>query len=128
MNETDAPHDTTETPMRPPLDLRSILGYLALLVTLLLAGPGVRVVRADDAAESPVSEAGDGPMCSAQQPLDERKVAAALEAVRQQAPAANPADAQAPIALSNRGYNYGPSPEAALDEIREQLGAVLRER
>lgn len=114
--------------MRPSMDVPTVLGTLAVLVTLSLSGPGVSVVRASDDAlvsrdvVTPLPE--DGPTCSAGAPAD--AVPAELQAIMERARLEALADAgnqSGPhgIVLNNRGYNYGPAPTlnpATLDAER----------
>jgi hypothetical protein len=129
MTARDEMDDTTETPMGPSLDAWNVIGYTALLVTLLMSSPGVRVVRADESLSSSARAVSEGPMCSAGQPIDDRELATVFETLRQDlARQAQAPNSNLPIALNNRGYGYGPPSEAALLAIRDQIGMVLRER
>jgi hypothetical protein len=115
--------------MRPRHAAWNALGYTALLVTLLLSSPGVRVVRADESRVSIQPVASEGPVCSPQQPADDRELARAFDSLRQGVePRATAPDPNPPVALNNAGYSYGRPPEAALAVIRAQLELVLRER
>jgi hypothetical protein len=104
--------------MRSWLDLKTACGLLALLATLVLALPGVKAVRAENLAAGPASS--DGPQCNpeapeakiAQQEVDMRALQARLEA---RVAAQGGKDANMPILLNNRGYNYGPGRD--LDRI-----------
>ena len=110
--------------MRSSLDFKTIGGILALLVTFLLALPGVKAVRAED-RRAPLASS-DGPQCNPAAP--EHEVAQAGATMQElQARIASQIAAQGgtgenmPILLNNRGYNYGPGndPERiAADALR----------
>jgi hypothetical protein len=89
---------------------------------LALSSPGVRAVRADPGL---VSELAPGPSCSAESAdATDAVLRAALEQARlragERAAARTQAGEQEPVALNNRGYNYGP-PDDPLHAIREIL-------
>lgn len=102
--------------MRPSIE---IAGVLALGATLLLSGPGVTVVRAE---EPLVSALPPGPACSAapEGGVDLGVLDRQLERLRAEAPADSPS-----LALNTRGYGYNPGD--ALDHVREDLLRVERE-
>ncbi len=103
--------------MRPSLE---IAGMLALAATLLLSGPGVRAVRAQ---ESLVSAAPPAPSCSADPDAGGIELVALnqqLRRLREQAAPAEPA-----IVLNTRGYGY--TPGDGLEKIRDELMRVERE-
>jgi hypothetical protein len=101
--------------MRSLRDVTTILGSLALAGTLALLSPGVRVVRADDAApaESPVTA--DGPTCEAGAVSGGQEITDLLQLIQRlqrERMAASPDTADAGgdfVVLNNRGYNYGSS-------------------
>jgi hypothetical protein len=103
--------------MRPSIE---IAGVLALGATLLLSGPGVTVVRAE---ESLVSEAPPGPACSAAPEgagVDLEALSRQLEKLRAEAPADSPS-----LVLNTRGYGYNPGD--ALERVRQDLLRVERD-
>jgi len=116
--------------MRPSLDVGSVLGYAALLLSLLLSSPGVKWVRADEPLVSTAPVTTEGPVCEAQQPIDDHKLAQVLDTLTPQIEAREQApDPNRPIALNNRGFNYGPEDsEAAIAAIRAQLAAAMEQR
>ena len=93
--------------MRPPIDLRTLTGTLAVAASLALLSPGIDVVRAEleqDAA------AVDAPACSAAEPaVDLADFRQMLAEAQIQVATEPPADGEA-VVLNNRGYNYGPPP------------------
>jgi hypothetical protein len=96
--------------MRSSLDFKTTGGILALLVTFLLALPGVKAVRAED-SRAPLASS-DGPQCNPADP--EHEVAQAGATMQQlqaqiaaQIAAQGGAGENVPILLNNRGYNYG---------------------
>jgi hypothetical protein len=115
--------------MRPSLAAWNVLGYTALLVVLLLSGPGVKRVRADESLMSTVPAMAQGPRCAAEQPIDDGELARAFNTLRRDLAAQTRApDPNPPVALNNRGYSYGPSSDDALAGIRAQLEMALRDR
>ena len=101
--------------MQPLRDVTTILGSLALVGTLVLLSPGVRAVRADDAAPPPeLSLAADGPTCEAGTVSGGQEIVKYLQHIQRlqlEQMAASP-DAAAGggfVVLNNRGYNYGPA-------------------
>jgi hypothetical protein len=114
--------------MRPALDAWNVIGYAALLVTLLLSSPGVSVVRADESATSTLTSVVEGPTCEARQPIDDPELARVWSALREEAALqGEDPDPNVPIALNNRGYGYGPSSASSLDQIRAELEMVIRQ-
>jgi len=115
--------------MRPSLDGWNVIGYAALLVTLLLSSPGVTVVRADESAASTLTSVVEGPTCEARQPIDDPELVRVWSALREEAALqGEDPDPNVPIALNNRGYGYGPASAPALATIRAQLEMALRQR
>ena len=115
--------------MRSPLDFRTMGGILALLASFLLAGPGVKAVRAED-RRAPVASS-DGPQCNPGDP--EARVVQAGSATQQlQARVAAQIAAQAPpgegepVVLNTRGYNYQPGSD--LERISGDLERLNLER
>jgi hypothetical protein len=106
------------------------LGLLALAVSLALASPGVKVVRAETVAADAAPE-----QCNAalRRQSHDAKTDAFIEGLRLKhgvsrvneagAPAE---DAQRFIVLNNRGYNYGPAPGVAVDGILADIEARRR--
>jgi hypothetical protein len=95
--------------MRSSLDFKTIAGILALLVTFVLALPGVKAVRAEDHQAAATSS--DGPQCNNDGPEAEiAKSGASIEQIQAQIlaqlAAQGGSDPNAPILLNNRGYNY----------------------
>jgi len=114
---------------------RTILGTMAVLVTLILSSPGVQLARAGE-GDAPVSVAGDGsgspaskpepialpaegPACGGVSDVEltrrtDRIVVQLQQELAARGTAAVPAAAGASsqpegIVLNNRGYNYGAS-------------------
>jgi hypothetical protein len=115
--------------MRSSLDLKSACGLLALLVTFVLALPGVKAVRAEDQRAGASSS--DGPQCSSTAP--EAEVAADGASMQQlqerivaQIAAQGGAGEDTPILLNNRGYNYGAGHD--LDRIAADAVRLRSER
>ena len=102
--------------MRPLRDVATILGSLALAGTLALLSPGVRAVRADDAAPAESSIAAEGPTCEAGTVSGGQEIVEFLQLIQRlqlEQMADSPAAAAAAdgdfVVLNNRGYNYGPA-------------------
>ena len=99
--------------MRPLRDVATILGSLALAGTLALLSPGVRAVRADDAAPAESSLAAEGPTCEAGTVSGGQEITEFLQLIQrlqleQMAASPDAADAGGDfVVLNNRGYNYG---------------------
>ena len=113
--------------MRARMRPRILVGCFALAATLLLTGPGVEIVSADEVATPRVPITRHGPVCG--EPADAEKgsrYAALLEALQREQAAQDMSHAGQPIPLNNRGYNYGPRP--GLDSIQQQLQRVHSER
>jgi hypothetical protein len=114
--------------MRSSLDFRTMGGILALLATFLLAGPGVKAVRAED-RRAPIASS-DGPQCNPVGP--EAQVVQAGSATQQlQARlaaqlAAQAQPGEAPVVLNTRGYNYQAGSD--LDRIAGDLERLDLER
>lgn len=98
--------------MRPRLDSHSILGALALGVSLLLASPGVQVAAAEDGRNAPLSLDGsektscdvdDVPGTTSRRAVTSRAALARIQALMQQELAQG---GEKPIVLNPRGYNY----------------------
>jgi len=97
--------------MRSPLDLKTTCGILALLVTFLLALPGVKAVRAED-RQAPLASS-DGAQCNSGSPeLAVTQSTASMQELQARIAAQIAAEGgtgkDAPILLNTRGYNYGP--------------------
>jgi hypothetical protein len=106
--------------MRSSLGFKSIGGLLALLVTFVLALPGVKAVRAEGQLAAPSSS--DGPQCSPSDPKASIAHSGAsmdqLQARIEAQVAARGGSAEGmPILLNNRGYNYGPPPGVRFDAL-----------
>jgi hypothetical protein len=115
--------------MRSSLDFKTMGGILALLATLLLAGPGVKAVRAED-RRAPVASS-DGPQCNPGGP--EAQAVQAGSATQQlqakvaaQIAAQAPPGEGAPVVLNTRGYNYHVGSD--LDRISGDLERLNLER
>ncbi len=102
-----ATESTTKAWMRTA---KTIVGALCLAATLALMSPGVRVVRADDAAAELVSAAESGPVSEVLPPAARGEVASAPHRGRR----ARRASRSRPRMLNNSGYNYGPGSLEAL--------------
>ena len=104
--------------MRRFSESSTILGGLALLATLALSSPGVRVVRAaDDAAY----DAGEGAVCEAGSIRGASEVTAYLremQRLQEQRDEVAARSDDGTIVLNNRGYNYG-TPGFAFPAARE---------
>ena len=110
--------------MRPRPRLRTIVGLLSLAGTLLLTSPGVKLVRAEEAAPPPAPAAAQGPSCRADKPPSSPGIAALTAKLRQQAAAQANSSSEDVVVLNNRGYNYGPPPsleQGLLEAERSQL-------
>jgi hypothetical protein len=98
---------------------------------LLLASPGVQVVRAETPADAPRAAAtstADGPMCSVPDPqvTAARRAAVANQVAARLRAELGGEDAQP---LNGRGYGYGSGPNVALELQRiEAEAAIARER
>lgn len=97
-------------------------GALALVTTLLLSGPGVTIVRAQETALA--SPAPPAPVCSVDAPADAELDARGRRVLRMRT---KPAPAEPVVVLNTRGYGYGPAPEGDLESIRRELSRVQRE-
>lgn len=98
-------------------------GCLTLLCALLLSGPGMRAVRAEEDAQGSAPVAVHGPACRADTPIASlAAVQSVVERLRREAPSREQR-AQI-VALDNRGHNYGPPPSVAGD--LEQFDRELR--
>ena len=106
--------------MRRSLDPITIGSWLCLVAMLALSSPGVRVVRADaPTAAGPVCEASGVRTIPGQDVsaiLEHLRAAALAEAAKQ--PDSN---GESPIALNNRGYNYGPAGSSNIGSLLQQL-------
>ena len=115
--------------MRPSPDARVIAGCLALLGVLMLASPGVRAVRADDADASSAPRAEPGQVCRPEPaPMAAVDLGALLERARRRALAEAEPGAETPVLLNNRGYNYGPAPRVDPTAIQLELERRSRQR
>jgi hypothetical protein len=109
--------------MRPLRYVTTILGILALAGTLALLSPGVRAVRADDAASAESSLAAEGPTCQAGTVSNGQEVVEFLQLIQRlqlEEMAASPGATDPGgdfVVLNNRGYNYGPAGVALPDAI-----------
>jgi hypothetical protein len=116
-SEPERPENTTENAMRLSIDWTTAAGCLAVIATLALSVPGVRVVRADDEAEFvSVSLVDGGPSC---EPSSEELPPTTVDVVLKRDP--NQAEDSRTIALNNRGYSYRPpavEPAARSSEYR----------
>jgi hypothetical protein len=86
----------------------------------------VKVTRADDEAAASAPAVRSGPVCSADRPTPgAANVDALLQQIQVEAIARARADSDGggdrPIALNNRGYNYGPPPGVDPAAIRAEL-------
>ena len=103
--------------MRLSTDWMTAAGCLAVVATLVLRVPGVRVVRADDQVEIiSVGMRGSAPSCQAGA---EEAGPITVGVVIERDP--NPDQNSRTIALNNRGYSYRPpgvDPEARSGEHR----------
>ena len=113
--------------MRVRMRLRNLVGCLALAATLLLTGPGVEIVSADEVAAPRVPSTENGPACGETADAENgARYAALLEALQREQATQDMSHPGQPIPLNNRGYNYGPRP--GLDSIQQQLKRVRSER
>jgi hypothetical protein len=98
--------ESMEMPMRRFSKTTTTLGGLALVATLALSSPGVRIVRAADAV---AAEAGEGAVCEAGSVRNANDVTAYLNEMqrRQAEQEAAPRSDDEMIVLNNRGFNYG---------------------
>lgn len=110
--------------------LRQAGGWTAVAAMLLLASPGVQVVRAETPTNAPAAAApsADGPMCSVPDP---QVTAARRAAMADQVAARLRAElgGEGAQPLNGRGYGYGSGPNVALELQRiEAEAAIARER
>lgn len=106
---------------RPLRSLRPLAGWTAVAAMLLLASPGVRVVR----AETPSASSDEGLVCKAPAP-EER--AARRDAVMDQVARrlqAEFAAADDVRPLNGRGYGYRPRPDVLRELQQIELEADL---
>ncbi len=105
--------------MRPLERAATIAGFLLVLAALLLASPGVQVVRA---AEAPSSQPGATCDAAPRYADADAEVEAVLVQLRSQHPSA-PLEAGGTVVLNIRGYNLGPPPshEFGLLELDARL-------
>jgi hypothetical protein len=103
--------------MRLPIDWMTTAGCLAVIATLALSAPGVRVVRADDEVQViSVGLVDDGPRCEAGAEETQRTT---VNVVLKRDP--EPDEDSRTVALNNQGYSYRPpavDPEARSSEYR----------
>lgn len=117
----------------------AVAGWVALAASLLLASPGVRVARADDAAEfqrferfsrgeQAAPSVRSGASCQAAAGLQRRMAAAEwMRKVQQMAAAQMKPGTPAVdmgnglVLLNNRGYNYGPGPQVDTARIEREM-------
>jgi hypothetical protein len=113
----------TSTPLltaRPVLRrLAAIVGWLCVIATLALSGPGVvATARADEAQSAPAA----GQVCRAPERAAEESVISigiSLERLRAQA-LARGGDPDEVVMLNGRGYNYSPEPLPLPPEATER--------
>ena len=107
--------------MRPFQRAMTLAGFLCLMAFLLLASPGVRVVRAAGEALPEHAAAASGGSCNAAgasaAPVGD-PVEAFLAQIRDDRPSPRAVEGQT-VVLNSRGYNYGPpaSPDLGLIEL-----------
>lgn len=95
--------------------LCNTLGLLSVLLSLALASPGVRVVKAEPVADSPAGA--QCPAAAADAAAQASQVQDFLARVRaEHGPAGGPGEPDI-VVLNNRGYNYGPGSRLALDQV-----------
>jgi hypothetical protein len=76
-------------------------------------------------ADEEISTDEPGPQCSADQPSGaDAEIEALLAKLRQEEMARIAEDADGPIVLNGRGYNYGPPPGIEIDRIRAESRQV----
>ena len=110
--------------MRPSWKIGNLAGTGALVATLLLSGPGVSVVRAQEGQL--VSAVPAGPVCSADAPVLDEAQLGELERRLQQL-RAKPPSGEPVVVLNTRGYGYAPTGQADLESIRHELMRIQRE-
>ena len=109
--------------MRPFQRATTIAGCLCLLVALLLASPGVRVVRAaggDTAATGSCAPSGCPGSAAAPRNVEVEKFLANLRG--QQARSAGDSK-DVIVELNNQGYNYRPMPLPNRGRVRLDAGS-----
>ena len=90
--------------MRLSIDWKTAAGCLAVIATLALSMPGVRVVRAEDEVEFvSVALVDGGPSCKAS--VEEARPEAVDVVLKRDS---KQAEDSRTIALNNRGYSYRP--------------------
>ncbi len=101
--------------MRPLERAATIAGFLLVLAALLLASPGVQVVRAAEDGAATGSSTPVGASCSAAAAPGSGagEVDSYLEQLRSESPSATLQDGET-VVLNTRGYNLGPPPSPAL--------------
>ena len=103
--------------MQPLERAATIAGFLLVLAALLLASPGVQVVRAAEDGVAGGSSTAAGASCAVAAPVSvDDQVEAFLAQLRGQRPSAS-LHAGAPVVVNSRGYNYGPPPSPTLGLI-----------
>jgi hypothetical protein len=104
--------------MRPWSIPGQVGGAAALVAMLLLSGPGVRLVHADEMTSGQVP----APVCEAGEEPDPAALQSALARLAQQEPRA---DAPEVIVLDNSGYNYETRAQGDVDAL---VGDLMRVR
>ena len=118
--------------MRPSLDAGTLIGFAALVGTLVRGGPGVQITRAEGETPALTSALPPGPTCQASAhrvAAEGAHISALVAEVERQARVeaqANPA-AEVPVALNGRGYNYRSGGEDAAAALHRQLQLIRRE-
>jgi len=102
--------------------LGTALGLVALVASLLLTSPGVRVVRAAEQAE-----ASPAPQCALDQaPTADAEVRRFLNDLRAENAVRSGPGHPGIVVLNNRGFNYGPPRGIELDLLRAEAAAARR--
>ena len=111
--------------MKPFERVTTIAGCLLLLGALLLASPGVRVVRAAEEGVAEAAPTAPGGSCNAAAAAPGDPVEAFLAQLQSQYLSAGLLEG-GPVVLNSRGYNYGVPPSPDLGRIK--LDARLQGR
>lgn len=101
---------------------------LAVVAALLLASPGVHVVRAETPAATVPLVSGEGPMCRAEGIRTRAARRAGLAEYVEARLRAGVDDPRKGVALNGRGYNYPSGQHPWLELQGVELEALLRQK
>ena len=101
--------------MKPSIDLRELLGWIAVVGMLVLSSPGVTIVHAESEAQASRVITSPGPACQAGAetgPATRRSYSVDLSGIVAVQAAGSGAGV---VALHTGGYGYGEEPPAVLE-------------